>query len=101
MGTAVEALEPLDVESQHRALAWLSAALGARLSYEPVLDADEMIGAAAEWAAAAIGEMQADEIEQAVLNRQGWGDEVGLIEGALPEIVKRLLTMGGVKPDGD
>lgn len=92
MGACLSALAPLDEAARFRVLDYLAARFGVAA---PTIDNDEMLKAAAVWAASVVEQLQAEEIEQAVLSRQGWGDEVGLIEGALPEIAKRLRIIGG------
>lgn len=106
MGELVGALGPLDEPARRRVLQWVAAVFEIELQpYPPIADPiDEaaIVAMGAAWASAVVLELQAEEIEQTVLERQSWGDEVGLIEGALPEVAKRIRIMGGLGVgDGD
>lgn len=104
MHTIAYCLQPLDALARHRVLVWVADVLGIDVfDGPPEPDHDGMLAAAADWAGTVIEQLVPEEIEQVVLNRQGWGDEVGLIEGALPEIAKRVRIVGGAakaEPDG-
>lgn len=100
MSSCAGILAMLDEPARHRSIAWLVDFYMVPLGepdyheHEPDEAAQRaVVAAAAAWAAQMVDEMSPAEIESTILEAQGWGDEKGLIEGALPLISARLRKL--------